>query len=143
MTDTVRLTTLPHHRMTTGISQRTLAKRVGVSYQTIRRLEHGEDAGELPVRIIARIAATLKVDLPTLLADETDAIEVAPSTSRLRRDQVFLLRRIARDEPVSQLMSQAERTTTLPSLIKSGLVTMTSGKPALSSATLHSLQSRR
>lgn len=131
MTGAIRIESLAHHRMSAGLSQRALAKQVGVSYQVIRRIELGRDAGNLPVRTLALISAAVHVELSELMHGLGHEPRPAVSAPRLSRDQIFLLRRISRGEPVSQQMGHAERTVTLPSLIKYGLVTLVSGKPQL------------
>lgn len=141
MTVAIRIPPLAHHRMSAGLSQRALAKQVGVSYQVIRRIEQGQDTGNIHLRTLVLIATAVHVDLPALLTNLSHEAEPSVRTQRLSRDQVFLLRRIARDEPVSQQMSTVERTITLPSLIKSGLVAIVGGRPALTCATIHSLGS--
>ncbi|RYP86868.1 XRE family transcriptional regulator [Nocardioides guangzhouensis] len=64
MIDATKLRSLRTDR---GYSIRRLADAVGVSYQTIRRLENGDDPGDLPLRVLARIATALGVPPATLL----------------------------------------------------------------------------
>ena len=52
------LPALEQIRTLAGRSQRGLAKTIGVSYQTIRRIELGDDADDLPLRVLAAIATT-------------------------------------------------------------------------------------
>lgn len=131
MTSVIRIDSLAYHRTIAGLSQRALARQVGVSYQVIRRIEGGADVGNLPVRTLALIATAVHIDAKALLSEIRHEPESETLSKRLSRDQIFLLRRINRGEPVSQQMGHAERTVTLPLLIKAGLVTVESGKPKL------------
>ena len=140
MTTAIRIDSLAYHRTIAGLSQRALARQVGVSYQVIRRIEGGEDVGNLPIRILALIAAAVHIDLAKLLGEIGHEPRTEISTKRLSRDQIFLLRRITRGEPVSQQMGHAERTVTLPSLVKTGLVTVESGRPTLTRESANSLR---
>ncbi|WP_435771370.1 helix-turn-helix domain-containing protein [Nocardioides sp. SYSU DS0651] len=56
-------------RVDRGYSIRGLAKAVGVDHQTIRRLENGADPGDLPLRVLDRIATALGVRPAMLLAN--------------------------------------------------------------------------
>ncbi|MCD4532509.1 helix-turn-helix transcriptional regulator [Nocardioides sp. cx-169] len=69
MIDTTQLRAL---RVDRGYSIRSLAKSAGVDHQTIRRLENGADPGDLPLRVLDRIAAALGVIPATLLATERE-----------------------------------------------------------------------
>lgn len=69
MINTTRLRTL---RVDRGYSIRSLAKTAGVDHQTIRRLETGANPGDLPLRVLDRIASALGVTPATLLATKRD-----------------------------------------------------------------------
>ncbi|WP_141014467.1 helix-turn-helix domain-containing protein [Nocardioides sambongensis] len=64
MIDTTHLRVLRTDR---GYSQRNLAKAAGVDPATIRRVEDGADPGDLPLRVLDRIATALGVPPATLL----------------------------------------------------------------------------
>ena len=66
MIDTTALRRLRHDR---GISQRKLATAAGVDPLTIQRLETGADCGDLPLRVLQRIADTLGVTPAHLLVE--------------------------------------------------------------------------
>jgi len=70
MIDTKTLRRLRHDR---GISQRKLAAAAGVDPLTIQRLEAGADCGDLPLRVLRRIADTLGVTPAHLLRETPEA----------------------------------------------------------------------
>lgn len=57
-----------------GLSQRRLATAIGVDPLTVKRLEDGADPGDLPLRVLERLARALAVPVQTLLRQhqETD-----------------------------------------------------------------------
>lgn len=55
-------------RRLAGLSQRSLARLLGVAPMTMRRIEEGGGHGDLTLRFAARLAEVLGVDLPALLA---------------------------------------------------------------------------
>ena len=63
-----------------GLSQRRLAAGAGVDPLTIKRLEGGADAGDLPLRVIGQLADCLAVPLQDLLSRPT-----APAPNDLTR----------------------------------------------------------
>lgn len=111
-----------------GLSQRQLAKHVGVSRETIRRLEHGGSAARLPLGVAFRIAEALQAPIADLLQDEpaqppndqltTDSLDPAP----LDHNAARLLRRICRGEDVRRKLSHTDRTLVLPNLLRTNLV---------------------
>lgn len=58
---------LRNARLQRGLSQRRLAADAGTDALTILRLEDGADGGELPLRVVVRMAAALGVPLADLL----------------------------------------------------------------------------
>lgn len=129
-------------RTEAGLSQRQLAKHAGVNRETIRRLEHGADASQLPLGVVFRMASALGVEARSLLirdSDETDG--TGPGTrvldcSPLDHNAAKLLRRIARGEDVRRTMSRTERELVLPALVKGGLAEVTSEGVTLASVVL-------
>ena len=55
-------------RLDRGLSQRKLAAEAGVDPLTIKRLEHGADPGDLPLRALHRLATALGIPAGDLLA---------------------------------------------------------------------------
>lgn len=76
MIDPARLRQLRHDR---GLSQRRLAASSGVDPLTIQRLEAGADTGDLPLRVLTRIADTLSVHARELLNEDSDPPKPADS----------------------------------------------------------------
>ncbi|WP_309232912.1 helix-turn-helix transcriptional regulator [Blastococcus sp. TML/C7B] len=58
-----------------GLSQRRLAAAIGVDPLTVKRLEAGADPGDLPLRVIERLAHTLAAPLQDLLLPQHRAGE--------------------------------------------------------------------
>lgn len=71
MIDASVLRRLRHDR---GISQRKLATAAGVDPLTIQRLETGADCGDLPLRVLQRVADTLGVPPARLLCDASETL---------------------------------------------------------------------
>lgn len=135
---------LRHHRLLRGLSQRALAKRIGVNAMTIQRLEAGAEHSDLSISHLVRLCAELAVDANTLLPRTTPCTAVSEQPTEidprpLDLNEVRLLRRIHRAEPVQQRMNQTERTITLPALINRGAIDTSAGCE-LSDATKSSLQ---
>lgn len=119
---TVAIPTLAAHRVMAGLSQRQLAKIAGVNYQTIRSLESGGNAAELPLGVLAQITDALDIGLADLLTDaHITTAELAP-IERLTLAQSRLLRKVATKATAAATLSKAERELTLPGLLKAGLV---------------------
>jgi transcriptional regulator with XRE-family HTH domain len=109
-----------------GISQRQLATHAGVSYQTIRRLEAGGNAGTLPLTVIQHIDALLAAP-PQPISPPT-----AAEPGSMDTNQATLLRRIDRGEDIRRHLTRTDRTLTLPSLINAGHVHLDhTGRPRL------------
>jgi len=133
----ITLPNLTHHRVLAGLSQRQLAKAAGISYQTIRRLEAGDDAGELRLGMLARIAAELNAPIPALLHQATGAheqdpgLDHGPVAKRITLNQARLLRKIATKTNAAATLTKTEREITLPALLRTGQVTAHDGHLAL------------
>jgi transcriptional regulator with XRE-family HTH domain len=54
-----------------GLSQRRLATAIGVDPLTIKRIEHGADPGDLPLRVLEQLAGCLAVPVQDLLRGRT------------------------------------------------------------------------
>jgi transcriptional regulator with XRE-family HTH domain len=126
-------------RTLAGRSQRGLAKSVGVSYQTIRRIELGGDAGDVPLRVLDAIATALRTTMPELLSDTHAKIATLPTKGRVNLAHVRLLRDIATNPRAGATMSQTQRELILPQLIRSGLVVVARGLPQLNTRATKSL----
>jgi transcriptional regulator with XRE-family HTH domain len=118
-----------------GLSQRQLAKRTGVSYMTISRMENGADTSTLPLSAVGRLAHALDLEPGGLLARGPNAHQPTslPSDGRssvhldespLHHDSARLLRKVHRGDDIRRTMSKVERELILPALIHSGFVTM-------------------
>jgi transcriptional regulator with XRE-family HTH domain len=115
-----------------GLSQRKLAKFAGVNAMTIKRIEDGGDASELPLAVLGRLADALDTEPAELLLLRGDTGAAAASASPpaldaapLDHNAARLLRRIHRGDDIRRTMSRADREITLPSLVNRGLVEMT------------------
>jgi transcriptional regulator with XRE-family HTH domain len=82
MIDVPRLRRLRHHR---GLSQRQRAAAIGVDPLTVKRLETGAATGDLPLRVLGRLADTLGVTPAQLLAAPDDE-EQQPTPTKLVAD---------------------------------------------------------
>jgi transcriptional regulator with XRE-family HTH domain len=113
-----------HLRIERGLSQRKLADLIGTSYQTIRRLEAGADASDQPLRVIARLADALQVDIADLLTGQTRG----PSRPSEGEDQELdasaarLLRAVTRGDASTRSLSARDRQFTLPALVRTGVL---------------------
>ena len=116
---------LPHlmqQRILAGLSQRQLAKRAGVSYQTNRRLEQGGDAGDLTLRTVTRLLTALELSIEKLLdtADLPRATEPAPT--RLEIGEARLLKKLATKPQAQATLTKIEREIVLPKLLRAELI---------------------
>lgn len=129
-------------RTEAGLSQRQLAKHAGVNRETIRRLEHGADASQLPLGVVIRIAAAIEIEAPALLDhDAAVAHEANPAAAHLDRSPLDhnaakLLRRISRGEDIRRTMNRSERELVLPALLKRGLAEVSSSGVTTTSVVL-------
>jgi transcriptional regulator with XRE-family HTH domain len=116
-------------RTLAGLSQRRLAKLVGVNAMTIQRLEHGADTSDLPLAVLGRLADALDLEPADLLRPRTppspadeQTPEVTIDSEPLDHNAAKLLRRVHRGEDVRRHLSQVDREITLPRLVNRGLV---------------------
>lgn len=112
-----------------GLSQRQLAKHVGVSYATISRMENGSDTSDLPLSVLGRLAAALELEPGALLCATQSTIGMSsdtptqhPDEAPLHHSAACLLRKIHRGDDIRKTMSRSDRELTLPTLAKSGFV---------------------
>lgn len=105
-------------RLQRGLSQRKLAAEAGTDALTILRLEDGADGGELPLRVVVRMAAALGVPLAHLLpgsdktgvAEHTDQIGAALLEHRsLSRADLSAIGDLPVDDLDSALSTLADR----------------------------------
>ncbi len=137
---------LLQRRTLCGLSQRKLAKLAGVHSMTIKRLEDRCDGGDLPLRVLGRLADALHIEPRDLLQRRSATAPQVPPPPALALDNepldhnaAKLLRRIHRGEDVRRTMTRAEREIILPSLVRRGAVTMTSKGCALGDSVARSL----
>lgn len=124
----ITLRSLQHYRVLAGLSQRQLAKAAGVSYQTIRRLEAGGDAGEVTLMVLTHIAAALEVSLSALLDTAEPGVSTPRAPQRLNLHEARLLRRIATKANAAATMTKTERELVLPALLRKGLISLVAGQ---------------
>lgn len=133
-----------------GMSQRQLAKHVGVSYMTISRMENGSDTADLPLSVVGRLAEILGLDPPELLRGrvqhDTGRLPSGDGNAQgdfdaapLRLDSARLLRRIHRGDDIRRTMSNTDRQLILPALINARLVVMTAAGARLDPAIANGL----
>jgi len=116
---------LSQTRTERGLSQRKLAKLVGLNFQVIRRLEMGGDDGNLTLRDFDQLCRSLDVPPTALLQDpSTRTGDTDPRTDAVELDlgQARLLRRIQLGEDVRRSLSTDEQQLVLPTLCRLGLV---------------------
>lgn len=144
-TAVINAETVLARRTQRGLSQRQLAKHAGVSYMTISRMENGSDTSNLPLSVVGRLADALDLEPAELLRPsgrtsrssppsplEPDTSDCLDDTS-LHHDAACLLRKIQRGEDIRRTMGRVDREIILPSLVNSGLVTMSVSGAAVTS----------
>jgi len=130
-----------HLRIERGLSQRKLADLIGTSYQTIRRLEAGADTGNQPLRVIARLADALQVDIADLLTGQTRG----PSRPSEGEDQELdasaarLLRAVTRGDASTRSLSARDRQFTLPAMLRAHSIDIETDKIRLADDVTFSL----
>lgn len=124
----ISLPRLQHHRVLAGQSQRQLAKNAGVSYQNIRRLESGGNAAELPLGVLANIAAALDITIADLLANTPPRATPDSTNTRVTLTQARLLRAIATKPTAAATLSKEDRELTLPALLRAGWIVTADGR---------------
>jgi transcriptional regulator with XRE-family HTH domain len=136
--------TLVRARTLAGLSQRKLAKLAGVNALTIKRIEDGGDASELPLGVLGRIAAALDMHPGDLLVDTRQPVDppdcaIELDDQPLDHHSARLLRRIHRGQDIRRTMSRTERELILPNLVRRGLVYVSSTGLHLTPATTTAL----
>lgn len=129
--------TLPHlteQRILAGLSQRQLAKRAGVSYQTIRRLEHGGDAGELTLRTVTRLLTALELRIESLLEGTGLPVTTGTTSTRLDIGEARLLKKLATKPRALSTLTKIERELVLPRLLRAEVIQVSDD-----TASLHTL----
>lgn len=116
-------TALAEARIRAGLSQRELARRAGLGYQSIRRIELGEFCGNLTLKQFADIAEQLDVAPAALLQTHTPAPRPAVyDTEELTLAQARLLRGLQTGRRSTRSLSRVERELTLPRLWRENLL---------------------
>lgn len=119
---------LSEARIYAGLSQRELARRVGLGYQTIRRIELGAFSGNLTLKNLGDIAEKLRVAPVSLLEMHTPAPrEVVYDTDELTVAEARLLRGLQTGRRSTRSLSRAERELHLPRLHRAGLLAAAEG----------------
>ena len=129
--------TLATLRQQSGLSQRKLAKLIGLNYQVIRRIEAGGDCGNLTLRDLARLAGCLDCAPTDLLNVNVPASRPAEPLGGKEMDvaQARLLRRLQRGADVRTTLSGIQRETILPALMRRQLIAASSTSPLALSPT--------
>lgn len=121
---------LSQTRTELGLSQRKLAALTGLNHQVVRRLEHGGDDGNLTLRELGKICEVLNLHPAELLTSRKErpaAPTIDTSANELDLSQARLLRRLQSTRDPRRVLSDQDRQTVLPNLIKSGLVRVAAG----------------
>jgi transcriptional regulator with XRE-family HTH domain len=116
-------TALYKARVLAGLSQRELAKRVGLNYQVIRRAELGRPTPSITLKELGKLADKLGISPAALLQTHTppprpdtyDAEELTVAEARL-------LRGLQTGRRSSRSLSRVERELTLPRLQRENLL---------------------
>ena len=120
--------TLRTARTTAGLSQRRLAREVGLNYQVIRRLEAGGDDSNLTLRDLKNISRCLQTTAAGLL---TTAAPTPPphltGDTELTADQAHLLRQIQKGNDVRRTLTTISREIHLPHLLRTGVLAVSDG----------------
>jgi transcriptional regulator with XRE-family HTH domain len=127
-------------RILAGISQRELAKRIGVSYQTVRRIEQGRSAGRIPFSVICAIAQVLDATVDELHSVALANVTPAHSHEELSYPEARLLFQLGSSPTTCRSLSHQDRTITLPKLLAKGHVVVVDGQPRASPAVLDTLK---
>lgn len=118
-----------YHRTMAGISQRSLAKTIGVSYQTIRRIEKGGNAGQLPLEVVCAAATALNTTVPELMSSSASRASDMPPYEELTYPEARLLYRLTQAPGHARTLSRQDREITLPKLLAKGHVILINGQP--------------
>jgi len=125
---------MAHLRVMAGLSQRGLAKHAGVGYQTIRRIEGGENAGHLQLLTVQKIATALDVSLTDLINESTAQPAPIENAIPLNLGDYKLLKNIEQGQKTTSTLTNEQRRIHLPRLVKAGLVTVNGASIKLSPA---------
>lgn len=119
----ISATALEHARIGAGLSQRELAKRVGLNYQVIRRTEIGRPPRSLRLEEFLRLASVLAVAPAALLQTHAPApLPVVYDTEELTAAEARLLRGLQTGRRTTRSLGRAERELHLPRLTRAGLI---------------------
>jgi transcriptional regulator with XRE-family HTH domain len=115
-------TGLRHARILAGLSQRELAKRVGLNYQIIRRAELDRPTPSITLRELAKLADKLGISPATLLQTPTSSSRGAVyDTDELSVSEARLLRGLETGRRSTRSLTRVEREVHLPRLRRQGL----------------------
>lgn len=134
---------MAHLRVMAGLSQRGLAKHAGVGYQTIRRIEAGENAGHLQLLTVQKIATALDVSLADLINESTAQPAPIENAIPLNFGDYKLLKNIEQGQKTTSTLTNEQRRMNLPRLVESGLVTVNGASIELSPAAKTGLNHQR
>lgn len=113
---------LAEARILAGLSQRELARRVGINYQIVRRAEIGRPTPSLKLEEFVRIAEVLGVAPVALLQTHTSVPRVAVhDTEELTASEARLLRGLQTGRRSARSLTRVEREVHLPRLRRQGL----------------------
>lgn len=129
---TVTIPNLALLRVLAGTSQRSLARQSGVGYQTIRRIEAGDNAGQLQLLTLQKIATALTVSLAELLAGSIFQPQPIECASPLNLSDYRLLKKIEQGQTTTATLTNEQRRISLPRLVSCGLVTVAQATVGLS-----------
>ena len=124
--------TLPgvaYYRTMAGISQRSLARTIGVSFQTIRRIEQGGNAGQLPFEVVCAAATALNTTVPELMSSNPSMARDMSPYEELTYPEARLLYRLTQSPGPVRTISRQDREITLPKLLAKGHVILINGQP--------------
>lgn len=127
-------------RILAGMSQRGLAKRIGVSYQTVRRIEQGHSAERLPFAVICALAQTLGTTVDELHRFTPAIVTTTECLEELSYPEAALLFRLATNPTACRSLSHQDRAITLPKLLAKGHVVVAGGQPRAAPEVISALQ---
>lgn len=116
-------TALSEARILAGLSQRELAKRVGLNYQIIRRAELGQPTPSITLKELGKLAEKLDITAAALLQTPTPAPQSAAyDTEELTVAEARLLRGLQTGRRSTRSLSRTERELLLPRLQRANLI---------------------
>lgn len=134
------LPALAELRTQAGLSQRALATACGVSFNVIRRLEAGGDAGHITLKTLQSMARAVNATIAELTVPTSAASHPVAGQPEITYNEARLLRRIQRGETVTKALSRTERQLILPALRNRGLIHIHNGQPQLADAVAATLR---